>query len=541
MKKIGQRVVFQPETYQKMQKGINLLVEAVRPTLGPLPRIVALEGFDRNKTPELLDSGGIIARRILALPDGDEDMGAMFVRQVLWRVHEQVGDGTVTAAVILQAVYNQALRYVVAGGNPMLLRGYLIQGLRLILDQLGRVTTPLRGKEKLARVAESICYDPPLAKIMGEIFDIIGEYGHLDIRSGRSRDIERGYVEGMYWEGGVLTREMISDRTQLRTDLQNASILISDLELQDPHQLLPVLKMVNQAGIQALMIVARQISESVIALLLSANRALDEFQAIAVKTPTLTSTEQITALQDLAALTGGQPVLQGAGDTLGIVRLEHLGRARRAWADRDHMGIIGGKGDPKALRAHIAHLRAAFERATEQDDRARLQKRIGKLMGGSATLWVGGATENEIKARKERAERAANVLRGAVREGVLPGGGVALLDCRPALQERLDQSANSDERAAYHILIKAMEAPTRAILSNAGHDASKVMAAIKLAGPSQGFDVRSNQIVDLVQVGVWDSAAVLKAAVRGAVAGAALALTTDVLIHRRIPKESLNP
>jgi chaperonin GroEL len=536
-----QRVVFQPAAYRGMQRGINQIVKAVRPTLGPLPRVVAIDRVVDSQMPELLDSGGTIARRIIELSDRDADMGAMFVRQVLWRVHEQVGDGTATTAVLLQSIYNQGVRYIVSGGNAMLLRRYFEEGMRVILDELSGMTIPVAGKEKLAQVAESICYDPPLAKMLGEIFDIIGEYGQLDIRSGRSRELERKYIEGMYWDGGVLSREMITDHSKLRTEMQNAAILISDLAIADPRQLVSVLEMASQAGIRALLIVASKLSDSATALLLSASRERGEFQVTAVKTPGLTTTDQVGAMEDLGVLTGGRPLVKAAGDTLGRVKLEDLGRVRRAWADRNYLGIVGGKGDARALRAHIVTLRAAFGRATEADARDRLQKRIGKLMGGSATLWVGGATELEIKVRKEVAERTADALRGAVREGVLPGGGVSLLACRPALQHRLDQSTSSDERAAYRILIKAMEAPIRAILTNAGYDASEIMAEIKLADQDHGFDVRSGKVADMAQAGIWDAATVLRTAVHGAVASAALALTTDVLVHHKEPQQAMQP
>jgi chaperonin GroEL len=406
---------------------------------------------------------------------------------------------------------------------------------------LTRMTVLVEGRQILAHVAESICYEPPLARLLGEIFDIIGQYGQLDIRSGRSRELEREYVEGMYWDGGLLSREMITDHAKLRTEMHNAAILISDLALEDPRQLVPGLEMANGAGIRALLILATQLSSSVTALLLSASREPEKFQVIAAKTPGMTSTDQAMAMEDLAILTGGRPLVKVAGHTLSGVRLEDLGRARRVWADRTYSGIVGGRGNPRALRAHIASLRSAFGRATDKDLRQKLQKRIGKLMGGSATLWVGGTTETEIKARRELAERTADALRGVVREGMLPGGGVSLLACHKPLQHRLEYSADADKRAAYQILIKAMEAPIRAILTNAGYDASEVMAEIRLAGNGHAFDVRSRQVVDMAQAGIWDAAAVLKTAVHSAVSGAALALTTDVLVHHKKPQQVTEP
>ena len=533
------RVVFQPTAYQGIQRGINQMVEAVRPTLGPLPRMIAIERLTRAKAPELLDDGGVIVRRIIELPDRDEDVGAMFVRHMLWRLHEKVGDGTATAAVLFQSVYNQGVHYVVSGGNAMALRHCLEKGMGVILNELTAMAVHLEGKEKLARIAETLCHDPPLAKVLGEIFDIIGEYGQLEIRSGRGRELEREYVEGMYWKGGVLSRQMITNHTSLRTEMENAAILISDFEIEDPRQLIPVIEAAMQAEIRSLLIVAGRLSDSAISLLLTTSRDPAKFQAIAVQSPGMTTGDQAASLEDLAVLTGGRPLARAAGYTLRGVKVQDLGRARRVWADRTYFGIIGGKGDPRALRQHIVNLRAAFKRADDPEVRKKLQERIGKLMGGSAVLWVGGVTELEITARKEQAQRAADALRGAITDGVVPGGGVSLLACRPALQERLDQSTDPDERAAYRILIKALEEPVRTILTNAGYDASEVMAEMKRADAGHGFDVRSGQIVEMAKVGIFDAASVQKAAVHSAVASAALALTIDVLIHRKTPKESL--
>lgn len=528
----GQRVVFQPATYQGIQRGINQMVEAIRPTLGPRPRIVAIDRILDDRMPELLDDGGTIAKRIIQLPDRDEDMGAMLVRDFLWRLHDQVGDGTATAAVLFQSVYNESVHYLASGGNAMPLRSYLEKGMRAILDHLTSMTVHLAGKEKLSQIAEVICYDPPLAKLLGEIFDIIGEYGRLEIRPGRSRDLEREYVEGMYWERGLFSPEMATDKGRLRTEMENASILISDLEIEEPHQLMPVIALAIEANIRSLLIVASKLSDRAISLLL-ANNDPERLQAIAVKTPGWSKEQQAWALGDLTVLTGGRPFIKVAGDTLNQVKMEDFGRARRVWADRRNFGVVGGKGNPRALRQHIATLQASFERTDEPVLREELRARIGKLMGGSATLWVGGATELEITARQELAKRTAATVRGAMMEGVLPGGGVSLLACRPVLQRMLDQSTDSDERAAYRILIRAVAEPIRTIIANAGYDASEIMAEIKLAGSGYGFDVTSGQVVDMMEAGIWDAAIVQKSAVYGAITTAALALTVDVLVHRQ--------
>jgi len=385
-----------------------------------------------------------------------------------------------------------------------------------------------------------VCYDPSLAKVLGEILDIIGEYGWLEIRPGRGRELEREYVEGIYWEGGVLSRQMLADQPALRMEMENAAILISDLEVEDPRQLLPAMTAALQAGIRSLLIVAGRLSDSAIGLL-QANRDPAKLQAIAVKAPALRADERATALEDLAVLTGGHPFLKAVGDTLSRVNPTDLGRARRVWADRFHFGVVGAQGDPRRLREQIVTLRRALEQAKDTDARRGLQQRIGKLMGGSAILWVGGATESEIDMRKELAQRTADALRGAVMEGVLPGGGASLLACCPQLRQMLDQSTDPDERTAYRMLLRAMEEPARTIIANAGYDASELMAEIRRAGPGYGFDVVSGQVVDVQQVGILDVATVQKAAVRSAISGAALALTVDILVRYKKPGVNLKP
>lgn len=535
-----QRVVFQPAAYRGLQRGINQIVDAIRPTLGPRPRFVAMDRGLRDKAPELLDSGGLIARRIVALPDRDADMGAMLLRSLLWRLHEQVGDGTATAAVLFQSIYNQGVRHLAAGGNAMRLRRHLEGGMGVILAQLSGMVRPVEGQTQLARIAAALCYDTRLAKVLGEVFDTIGEYGQLEIREGQDRELEREYVEGNYWKGGVLSRQMIADRKTLKTNIENAAVLISDLTVENPEELQTVIELAAGTGAQALLIIAGQFSDTVLTAL-SARRDLDKLNVVAVKTPGLTIDEQIGALEDLSVLTGGRPVLRIAGQSLGSISQADLGRARRAWADRFYFGIVGGGGNPRLLRQHIAQLRAAFKNAPAQSVRAILQQRIGKLIGGSATLWVGAATPTEISTRKELAERTAAALRGAVLEGVLPGGGVALIDCCAVLHKMLKQSSEPEEQAAYRILIRALEEPLRTIIGNAGDEPARIMAKIKLAGSGYGFDVVSGQVVKVAEAGILDVATVLKAAVHGAIASAALSLTIEVLIHHKQPTVVLTP
>ena len=528
-------VQFQPGVHRDLQKGVNQIVSAVIPTLGPRAGWVVSEPVGPNSAPEILDDGGLIARRIVQLPHRGVDMGAMMARQLLWRMRETDGDGSATAAVILQAVFNQGLRYLTAGGNAMRLRAFLDEGVQLIAAQLDAMAFPLEGKEALSRLAESTCHDPEIAAMLGEIFDIIGVYGRLEIRSGQARGLEREYFEGMYWSNGVHSSHLLLDESGQRTNLETPHILVSDLNISDPKPLARLVANAKRAGAKSMLLVCKSLSDKAIAVLLSANAKLQDFKVTAVRSP------DATDLQDLAFLTGGQLVVSAAGYTLDTVRVDDLGRARRAWANKRQFGIVGGKVSPRLLRRRIAELRAAHERTQDADERENLEKRLAKLLGGSATLYVGGATDAEIKTRRALVEQTARTMRLAIRSGALPGGGVALLACRPLLAAREQDAADSDERAAYHILGQAVEAPMRAIVRNASLDAGDVMAEVRRAAPGWGCDVRSGEIVDMATAGIYDAAAVQKSAVRRAVNTAALALTIDVLVHRRQPPTSTTP
>jgi chaperonin GroEL len=533
-------VVFQPQVHTALKTGIDSIVNAISPTLGPTPRLVLydLTVGTTGRLPELLDNGGLIARRILQIPDRDADVGAMLLRHTIWRQHEEVGDGTATTAVMFQAIYNEGIRFIVAGGNAMRLRVHLERGLRVILDELATMTSHIYGKERLARLAETICYDNALAKILGEIFDIIGEYGRLEIRSSQSRSIEREYVEGMYWDSGLLSRAMATDQGRMRAELENPAVLLTNFDIEDPRDLIPALAITLSKGIDGLIVVARKMSDTVLGLI-ATNQQQKRIKAtvVGVKTPGIAITDQRAAVMDMAILTGGHPFLDMSGEKLKNLKPEDLGYARRVWANKDHTGIIGGKGDPRKLRKHIAGLRASYNIIADPRERETLQGRIGKLMGGSATLYIGGSTKPEIDFNKELAKRTADAMRGAMREGVVPGGGVALLNCRSALEKRLAEADELEARAAYRILLSAIEAPIRTLMQNAGIEPGVMFADIIAAGPGYGVDVKTGKVVHMAESGILDAASVVKTTAINTIKTAALALTTDVVVHRRNPPE----
>jgi chaperonin GroEL len=533
-----QRVVFQPGTHEGLRRGINQMTDAVIPTLGPLPRIVALNQVVTDKMPEMIDKGGVIARRIIALPDRDADMGAMLTREMLWGLQDQYGDGTATAAVLLRAIYNEGLKYIAAGGNAMNLKRSLEAGLKMVIEELDQMTRPVRGRDDLVRIAETICQDSELAAILGEVFDHIGEYGQLEIRRLRSRKIYREYVDGMFWQAKPFSRDLIKDVATKRVRLEDPAILITDLEIGKAEQLIAPMQVAQKAGIKSMLIVATKLETEALAAVM-VNQDPDKFHAVAVQTPGSGRRGQENAIEDMAIITGGQPFRRIAGDTLKNVRVEQFGRARRAWASYDRYGIAAGKGDPRTIREHLKTLKGQYDQETDPQKLEELRERIGSLGGGAVLMRVGGATEHQIKERKELAEHTAGALRAAIREGVLPGGGAAFLACRSRFQEAFDQTTDPDEKAGYGILLKALESPARTIYKNAGYEPSQVMAKLSIAGPNSTFDVFSGEVVRLDESGIYDVAAVQKAAFFSAVSTATLALSVDVLVHHKKPREYL--
>jgi chaperonin GroEL len=457
----------------------------------------------------------------------------MFLREMLWHLHGQIGDGTATAAVLFQAVFDEGARYIAAGGNPMRLRTHLNRGLAVLMDELAGMVDAVDAERHLTGLARSLCHDDALAEMLGGILAEIGEFGRLEIREGNTDELRREQVEGMYWERGLMSRPLVTDQRRQRADLADAAILISDLEIDDVRQVMPPLALIISAGIKNLLIVAQKISDNVIGFLL-ANNHPDRFQAVAVTAPGV-GRDQYGELEDLAAVTGGRPFIKIAGDTFERIRLEDLGRAGHVWADIHNFGVINGGADPVAVQGHMMALFAAFEKAEDPVLREKLRKRIARLQGGSTTLWVGGIHGDAIKERTQLAERTTGLLREALMYGILPGGGAALLGCRSVLQRRMAQSGDADERAAYRILRHAVEQPMRVIADNAGFDTEVVMAQVALAGPGYGLDATTGTVVKMTEAGIFDVATVLKSAVFSAVSSAALALTVEVIVQHKNP------
>jgi len=372
---------------------------------------------------------------------------------------------------------------------------------------------------------------------LGEVFDIVGPEGYVQVERGHTRGLERMYVEGGYWKNGWLSPYFVTDHARQVAELEEPAILISDLDIESGFQLAPILEQVVRAGFKSFLVIGRQVSDSALGLLVH-NGQQKVISTLAVRTPGYGS-ERRGILHDIAVLSGGKVLSQEVGAWVEHVKLNDLGRARRAWADRSRFGLAGGRGDPRALRRHIAQVRRELASEEEREEREKLQRRLGILLGGVAILRASAATESEAEARRTRAERAVVALRSALRNGVVPGGGRAYLACQAAVQNAAEAVRDETERAGFAILDRALEEPLRAIAANAGHEASTVVARVKASPVGVGFDARSGQLCDLQAVGILDAEQTLETALRVAMSGVGMALTTEVLVHRREPPESL--
>lgn len=532
----GAGLLFFPQAHAALRQGVNRLADLVRPTLGPTPRCVAVANSFPNRSPEVLDDGATILRRTIQLSDPYANMGAMLLRHTVWQVHQAVGDGTATTAVLMQSIVNQAARYLAASGRVTSLRSGLEHGLSVILDTLRREARPLEGATSISRVAEALCHDPEMAELLGEIFDIVGADGYVQVEKGHTQHLERQYVEGVHWYEGYVSPYFITDSRKQEARLQEPAILISDLRLTAAEQLIPLLEQVAGTRRRSLLVVAEEISGSALALLVANHRA-GNLRLLAVKAPSH-GTHRAGILEDLAVLTGGRVVTQAAGEQAQNIALADLGHTRLAWANTGAFGILGGRGDPVELRRRIAHLRGEMASTPDNDDQAKLQERVSKLLGGVAILRVGATTKTELETRKARAERAVKALQLSLAGGVVPGGGGTFIACQLALQEL---AVSPDERHGLAVLARALEEPLRVIAGNAGHEPPTAVAQVKASPAGWGFDAQTGQAVDTWEAGILDPARVLETALEAAVSGAIMALSTDVLVHHREPEMAFEP
>lgn len=519
------RLLFPPKARQALLRGFNLLSDLLELSLGPRGRLVALANDNPRKSPELLNDGATIARRFLGLPNRFETMGAFLARHIAWRMEEAVGDGATTAVVIARQILNEADRLAAAGYNVMSLRRGIEKVLPVVLDALAAQSHPLDRADQIVALGCTITGDETIGRLLEEIFDTVGPHGSIEVRTSYARVHERRYIQGAFWNQGWVSSSFTNQPGT--AVLKQPYLLFTDYNIKTAAELLPILEQVRGAGERGLVVIAPSVTGAALNLLVT-NHVRKVLPTLAIKAPGLGS-EKSEILQDLAVLCGGSLISAASAKLLRKVTLTDLGQAEEVQAIRSGFTIIGGKGRPAAIRQRHTELRNQLPKAQLGRQRNRLIERAGKLLGGVALLEIGGATESERDYLKERAKEAIHVIRLAMQEGVVPGGGVAYLRCLPAL-ERL--SLPGDEAAAILIMQRALMAPAQAILRNSGFEPGPILARLLATQNGYGFDVMGAQMVDVMAAHIIDPVQVLQTALQTGVSGALMALTTETLVHR---------
>lgn len=530
-------VVFAPDSRRGLRAGLNVLANAIRPTLGPLSRTVVISRIvSTSQPPEVLADGGTIARRLIELDHRDADMGAMLLRQALWKIQETVGDGTATTAVLCQAVVREGERQLAAGASAIELREGLLWATERVVEALRRQARPIEGQAALTAYALSIGDDRELAGMIGEILDIVGAEGYVQVRERHRRELEREYIEGSYWRGSWLSRELVTDTVSGEATLDDAAVVLTNLAIETVDEIVPLLELVRQQDYSGLFLIARDIREAALPVLL-ANYQAGTVKVLAAKLSAL-GADLDDELADIGVLTGATPLYEAAGARLSRITPDQIGRSRRAWATSAYVGLAGGGGDPHARRRQIRMLRQRLTTLDTLEAREPVQERIGRLLGGMAMLHVGGNTESEREARRTVAERTVAAVRLALARGVVPGGGSSFVRAADGLRASMPPAGHA---AGVATLIRALEEPLRVISANAGYEPPVVVSQVRNAPEGHGWDARTGAVVDLWAAGIVDPVEQLTAVLQTAVRTAALLLATDVLVHHAQREDATTP
>ncbi|MCB4364596.1 chaperonin GroEL [Hydrogenophaga taeniospiralis] len=527
----ARQLLFREEARDKIRRGVDALAEAVKVTLGPRGRTVIL---DREYgAPQIVNSGVLVAKSV-ELENRFENMGAQLLREVASRTSEMAGDGTTTATVLAHAMIQQGLRYLAGGMNPMDLKRGMEQAIEAVVAELHRMARPCASSQEIAHVASiSANNDRSIGELLARAIDSVGREGAISIEDGSGLSSELEVVEGLQFDRGFLSPYFINNPERQSATLEEAVILLCDKRLSSLKDLLPLLEEVVKSG-QPLLVIAEDIDSDALATLVI-NTMRGTLKACAVKAPGFGDRRK-AMLQDMAVLTGGTVISDELGLTLAKAQLSDLGRAKRVEVGKEDTTVIGGAGTTQAIQERVASLRKEREAATSDYDKEKLEERISKLSGGVALIKVGAATETELKERKIRVEDALHATRAAIEEGIVPGGGVALLRARRVLADLHGSSLDHD--SGIRLIAQALEEPLRCITRNAGDEPSVVLQRVDdSAEPAYGYNAATRTYGDLLQMGVMDPAKVTRLALQNAGSIASLVLTTDCMIaNAQAPK-----
>jgi chaperonin GroEL len=529
----AKQLLFHDAAWARILTGVNTLADAVKVTLGPKSRNVILQ--QSYGAPSVANSGVVVAKAI-ELPDPFENMGAQMVREVAAKTSEVAGDGTTTATVLAQGIVREGMKYVAAGMSPMDLKRGIERAVAAVVAELKKISKPCSATEEITQVgAISANNDKSVGRIIAQAMDKVGREGVITVEDGSGLENELEVVEGMQFDRGYLSPYFINNAEKRACILEDAYILVHDKKIGTVAELLPILEEITRVN-RPLLIVAEEVEGEALATLV-VNAVRGVLKACAVKAPGFGDRRK-AMLEDIACLTGGRVIAEELGRKLEKATLEDLGRAKRIEIDKDNTTVINGAGEPQAIQARIAQIKAEAEESKSDYDKEKLQERAAKLSGGVALVKVGGATETEMKERKHRVEDALHATRAAVEEGIVPGGGVALVRARTALAGL--KGDNDDQDAGIKIVLRALEEPLRQIVANAGEEPSVVLDRIVAASGAFGYNAATGQYGDLVEMGVIDPTKVTRTALQNAASVAGLILTTDCMIAE-IPEPKPGP
>jgi len=521
---MAKQLLYADDAKRKMAAGLKQLADAVKVTLGPTGRNVILQ---KSYGGPKVTKDGVTVSKEIELPDKFENMGAKMANQVASKTADVAGDGTTTAIVLAEAIYEQGLRYVTAGANPMAVKRGIDMAVEAAVQSIADQSRKLKGSDEVAQVAGiSANNDAEIGSLIAKALDRVGKDGVMTVEEGKSMETVLDFTEGMQFDKGYLSPYFITEPQTMRCVIEDTLILIHEKKITNLRELVPLLEKIVTAN-QPLFIIAEDIEGEALAALV-VNRLRGVLRVCAVKAPGFGDRRK-AILQDIAVLTGGQFVSEDLGTKLDTLELSQLGKAKRLVIDKDTTTIVQGGGDPAAIKERILQIRTQIEVTTSDYDKEKLEERLAKLTGGVAVIKAGGATEAEVKEKKARIEDAMHATRAAVQEGIVPGGGVVCLRAVPAVQA-LAKKARGDEKLGIEIIARALEEPLRQIAQNAGRDGSVVVEEVKGMPKTHGFNALTGEYGDMIKMGIVDPAKVTRTALQNAASIASLMLTTDVMV-----------
>jgi len=518
----AKQLLFGQEARDAALKGVHLLTEAVRITLGPRGRNVVLD--KKFGSPTSTKDGVTVAKEI-ELDAPYENMGVQLVKEVASKTSDVAGDGTTTATILAYAIYKEGCKNIAAGANPMDLKRGIDKAVEAVVEELRRLSKPVTGKKEIEQVGTiSANSDSTIGKIIAEAMDKVGKDGVITVEEAKSMETSLEFVEGMQFDRGYLSPYFVTDPDRMEAVLEEPYLLIHEKKISTTKDMLPILEQVAKSG-KPLLVIAEEVEGEALATLV-VNKLRGTLKCAAVKAPGFGDRRK-AMLEDIAILTGGQVIAEELGIKLENVTVDDLGRAKKVVIDKDNTTIVEGAGSKEKIQGRIKQIKAQIEETTSDYDREKLQERLAKLAGGVAVIRVGAATETEMKEKKARVEDAMHATKAAAEEGIVPGGGVAYLRCLPALE---NLKLEGDQQVGVNIVKRALEEPLRQIANNAGWEGSVVVARVKEMKTNEGFNAATEEFEDLVAAGIIDPTKVTRVALQNAASVAGLMLTTEALV-----------